>query len=77
MIYHTSTQKALFKFKLLLTHKENSCTQRMNLLFTLCKIQSYSKFLQSIIPGKQQKCEAKYFVPFNKVSSRNNNIQAR
>ena len=35
------------------------------------------KFLQSITPGKQQKCEAKYFVPFTKVSSRNNNIQAR
>ena len=77
MIHHSSTQKVFFKFKLLLTHKENSCMQRTNSLFALCKMQSYSKFLQSITPGKQQKCEAKYFVPFTKVSSRNNNIQAR
>ena len=37
----------------------------------------YSKFLRSIILEKQQKCEAKYFVFCTKVSSRNNNIQAR
>ena len=40
-------------------------------------MQRYSKFLQSTIPEKQQKCEAKYFVSCTKVSSCNNNIQAR
>ena len=35
----------------------------------------YSKFLRSIIPEKQQKCKAKYFVCCTKVSSCNNNKQ--
>ena len=37
----------------------------------------YSKFLQSIIPEKQQKCEARYCVSCIKVSSCENNTQAR
>ena len=35
---------------------------------------SYSKFLWSIIPQKQQKCEAKDFVSCTKFSTLNNNI---
>ena len=46
--------------------------QSMNQPFELRKILRYSKFLRSIMPKKQQKCEAQYF-----VSSGNNNIQAR
>ena len=37
----------------------------------------YSKFPQNIIPEKQQKREAKYFVPCTKIPYCNNNIQAR
>ena len=46
--------------------------QSMNQRFELRKLRRYSKFLPSIIPKKQQKYEAQYF-----VSSFNNNIQAR
>ena len=41
----------------------------------LLTLQLYSN--NKIIPEKQQKCEAKYFVSSTKVSSCNNNIQAR
>ena len=44
--------------------------------FSTHKMRRYSKFLWSIALEKQQKCEAKYFVPYTKVSSHNNNIQA-
>ena len=42
--------------------------------FAKCK--GIVPFLQNIIPRKKQKCEAKYFVTYTKVSSHNNNIQA-
>ena len=53
-----------------------SVSQSTNQWFALRKMRRYSKFLRTIIPEKQQKCEAKYFINCAKVSSHNNNIQA-
>ena len=42
-------------------------SQRTNQRFALRKMRRYSKFLRSITPQKQQKCEAKSFVSCTKV----------
>ena len=39
--------------------------------------QNTNQFQQTIIPKKQERCKAKYLISCTKISSCNNNIQAR